>query len=290
MTRGTMPTILEQIVEQTKIDLKKRQRKVSFIDFESMECFERERRSFAGALKKEEAVAIIAEIKKASPSKGLIRRDFDVQRIANQYREGGASALSVLTDEPAFKGSLEYLEMASKQVDLPVLRKDFIIDPYQVKEARAYGADAVLLIATITEGNQLEELLFAAEECELDALVEVYSEEDLKKPDLEKINILGANNRDLHTFEVDLHRGIEILHKAREGTILVSESGLSSPKDLKLLYEEGIHAALIGEYFMRQPDPGRAVKELIECFYELKESPFKGAASGKPDLGDVNTR
>lgn len=266
-----MATILEQIVEQTAIDLKKRQRKVSFRDLESMECFERDRRGFAEALSNEGTVSIISEIKKASPSKGLIRKDFDPRRIAGQYQGGGASALSVLTDEPAFQGHLDYLEAASKEVEIPLLRKDFIIDPYQVKEARAFGADAVLLIATITEGNQLSELLAAAEELGLDALVEIYSEEDLDVVNLERITILGANNRDLHTFEVNLHRGIGLLHKANDGTVLVSESGLSSPEDIKLLYDEGIDAALIGEFFMRQSDPGQAVKELIQGFEELKK-------------------
>ncbi|MDX1637075.1 MAG: indole-3-glycerol phosphate synthase TrpC [Balneolaceae bacterium] len=265
-----MPTILEQIVEQTVTDLNKRKKKVSFRDFESMECYERDRRDFAGALAAGDAVSIIAEIKKASPSKGLIRKDFDPCRIAAQYRQGGASAISVLTDEPAFKGSLADLEMASKEVDLPILRKDFIIDPYQVKEARAYGADAVLLIATITEGNQLSELLAAAGEFELDALVEIYSEDDLEVVDFGQVQILGANNRDLHTFEVDLHRGIELLHKADEGTVLVSESGLSSPEDLKLLFDEKIHAALIGEYFMRQDDPGKAVGTLLKGCEDLR--------------------
>lgn len=266
-----MATILEQIVEQTAIDLKKRQRAVTLRDFESMECYERDRRGFAQALDRKGEVSIVAEIKKASPSRGLIRPDFNPKKIAGQYREGGASAISVLTDQPAFKGDLKYLEIASKEVDIPMLRKDFIIDPYQVKEARAYGADAVLLIAGITDGSQLEELLAAASEFGLEALVEVYSEEDIGKVDLSSIHLLGANNRDLHTFEVDLHRGINLLNRAEEGTILVSESGLGSPEDLMLLYEEDIHAALIGEFFMRQNDPARAVKELIEGFRKLKD-------------------
>lgn len=257
-----MPNILDEIVEQTKIDLKKRKQKVSFNDLGDMELFEQAPRDFGAALQLENDVAIIAEIKKASPSKGLIRPDFDPQKIAGQYQEGGASAISVLTDELAFKGSLEYLEIASKEVSIPLLRKDFIIDPYQVKEAKAYGADAVLLIATITEGSQLDELLHATKEFGVQALVECYSEEDVQYVNFEHVNILGVNNRDLRSFEVDLHRGVELLHKAPEGTVLVSESGLSSPDDLKLLYDENINAALIGEYFMRQPDPGEAVKEM----------------------------
>ncbi len=257
-----MANILNDIVEQTKSDLKKRKRKVSFNDLGEMELFEQDLRDFSTALQLENDVAIIAEIKKASPSKGLIRPDFDPQKIAGQYQEGGASAISVLTDEPAFKGNLNYLKIASKEVSIPLLRKDFIVDPYQVKEAKAYGADAVLLIATITEGSQLDELLHATKEFGLQALVECYSEDDIEYVDLEHVDILGVNNRDLRSFEVDLHRGIELLHMAPDDTVLVSESGLGKPEDLKLLYDEGINAALIGEHFMRQPDPGEGVKEM----------------------------
>lgn len=257
-----MANILDEIVEQTKIDLKKRKRKVSFNDLGDMELFEQVPRDFADALQLENDVAIIAEIKKASPSKGLIRPDFDPQKIAGQYQEGGASAISVLTDQPAFKGSLDYLETASKEVSIPLLRKDFIVDPYQVKEAKAYGADAVLLIATLTEGSQLDELLHATKEFGLQALVECYSEDDIEYVNFEYVDILGVNNRDLRSFEVDLHRGIELLHKAPEDTVLVSESGLGKPEDLQLLYDEDIDAALIGEHFMRQSDPGKAVKEM----------------------------
>lgn len=267
-----MATILEKIVEQTTSDLRKRRREVSFRALESFEGFERSRRAFGPALKKEDTIAIIAEIKKASPSRGIIREDFDAVKIAGQYQEGGASAISVLTDQPAFRGKLDYLQQVSKVVNVPLLRKDFIIDPYQVKEARAYGADAVLLIAAITEGNQLDELLHATREYKLEALVEVYTEEELKLVDFENVDILGANNRDLHTFEVDLHRGIEILQRAPGDIILVSESGLGKAKDLMQLYENQIDAALIGEYFVKQPDPGEAVRTLIEEFQHLKEA------------------
>ncbi|MDZ7680622.1 MAG: indole-3-glycerol phosphate synthase TrpC [Fodinibius sp.] len=264
-----MANILDEIVEQTQRDLTKRKRKVSLNDLESLELYEIPSKNFKEALQLEDDVAIIAEIKKASPSKGLIRKDFDPQKIAGQYQEGGASAISVLTDEPAFKGSLEYLEIASREVGIPMLRKDFVIDPYQLKEAKAYGADAVLLIATITDGHQLQELLHAAEEFGVQALVECYSEDDLQYVNFEQVDILGANNRDLQSFNVDLHRGIELLHKAPDGTVLVSESGLSKAKDLQLLYKESIAAALIGEHFMRQPDPGEAVKKMKAELQEL---------------------
>lgn len=263
-----MATILEQIVDQTTIDVRKRKHKTSFSDFDSFPDFERPRRSFREALSEDDSLSIIAEIKKASPSKGVIRKDFDPQKIAAQYQKGGAAAISVLTDEPAFKGSLEYLQIVSNEVELPVMRKDFLIDPYQVKEARAYGADAILLITSITEGNQLQELHHAATEFGLECLVECYTEEDVQKVDFEYVNILGANNRDLHTFKVDVHRGIALLRSAPEGTVLISESGISNARQLKLLQEKGIDAALIGEYFMRQDDPGVALKNLLE---ELKK-------------------
>lgn len=264
-----MPNILDEIVEQTELDLKKRKKNISFNDLGTMELYENISKDFKDSLQFENDVAVIAEIKKASPSKGVIRNDFDPQKIARQYRDGGASAISILTDEPAFKGSLDYLELAAREVTIPLLRKDFIIDPYQVKEAKAYGADAVLLIATITEGNQLNELLHAANEFGVQALVECYSEEDFQYVDFKYVNILGVNNRDLRTFEVDLHRGIELLQKAPEDTVLVSESGLSEAEDLKLLFDEDIEAALIGEYFMRQPDPGEAVKSMKSKLQKL---------------------
>ncbi|MDR9419030.1 indole-3-glycerol phosphate synthase TrpC [Gracilimonas sp.] len=259
-----MSNILEKITDQTIEDLAKRKRKVSLADFNSFEGFEKERISFKSALSGNELVSIIAEVKKASPSKGIIRPDFDPVDIALRYEEGGASAISVLTDEPFFKGDLKFLEAISKRVQLPLLRKDFIIDPYQIKEARAYGADAVLIIVAITEGNQLAELQHAAKEFGLDALVECYSQNDFDRLDFGMTDILGVNNRDLKKFEVDVHRGTSILQQAPEGTILVSESGLSKGQDLALLKKEGIHSALIGEHFMRQEDPGQAVKDLLE--------------------------
>lgn len=264
-----MPNILDEIVEQTKVNLKKHKNKISFNDLGTMELYEQTSKDFKDALQLENDVAIIAEIKKASPSKGLIRKDFDPKKIAVQYRDGGASAISVLTDTAAFQGSLDDLEIAAREVSIPLLRKDFIIDPYQVKEAKAYGADAVLLIATITEGSQLEELLHATKEFDLQALVECYSEEDFQYVNFSDVDILGVNNRDLRTFDVDLHRGIELLHKAPKETALVSESGLGKPEDLELLYKEGIDAALIGEYFMRQKNPGEALQMMKSKFKNL---------------------
>jgi len=259
-----MASILVKITEQTKEDLSKRKRKVSLRDFESFPEFEKSRKSLSESLREDKSVSIIAEVKKASPSKGIIRKDFDPVKIADQYIESGASAISVLTDEPFFLGSLNYLESISGMSPIPVLRKDFIIDPYQAKEARAFGADAILLIATICEGNQLSELLAAAKEFEMQALVECYYPEEVENLNWEEIEIVGVNNRNLATFEVDLHRGIELLKQAPERVVTVSESGIHKKEDLRKLQGNGIDAALIGEHLMRQRDPGDALKNLLD--------------------------
>lgn len=265
-----MANLLQKIVEQTKADIADRKRKISFKDFDSFPRFEKKVNSLSDALKKAGSVSLITEIKKASPSKGIIRQDFDPLTLAGAYVENGASAISVLTDEPFFKGSLKYLESVSEIAPVPLLRKDFLIDPYQVKEARAYGADSVLLIATICEGNQLSELLAATKEFGMQALVECYQEDEIDSLNWDEIEIVGVNNRNLSTFEVDLHRGVSLLQKAPESIVRVSESGIHKPEDLKVLYDNHIHSALIGEYFMRQPDVGEALKMFIEQFENLK--------------------
>jgi len=267
-----MTTILDKIVGKTDSDLAKRKRKVSWKDLESFEGFEKKKRSMAEALKKNDEVSIIAEIKKGSPSKGIIRHDFNPEKLAEQYIDGGAAAISVLTDKPFFMGSLEYLQAVSDISSIPVLRKDFLIEPYQVKEASAYGADAVLLIATICKGNQLQELLAATREFGLEALVECYHEEEVDNLDWDKVDIVGVNNRDLSTFTVDLHRGVDLLKKSPAETVRVSESGLSSADDLVFLHKNSIDAALIGEHFMRKPDPGDALKKMIEAASRQIES------------------
>lgn len=265
-----MANILNKIVEQTTEDLRKRKKTVQFNDFNSFEGFEKERQSFKKALQ-DEGVSVIAEVKKASPSIGIIREDFNPVDIALRYQDGGAAALSVLTDAPFFKGDLEYLSAISKRMDLPLLRKDFIIDPYQIKEARAFGADAFLIIMAIVSDAQLDELLAAGREFGLDALVECYDQDDFDRVPFNHVDVLGVNNRDLKNFEVDVHRGISILQQAPAGTVLVSESGISAGNDMALLQKEHIDAVLIGEHFMRQPDPGKAVSQLIEQGQEMYE-------------------
>jgi indole-3-glycerol phosphate synthase len=266
--------ILQKITDQTKEDLNKRKRKVSFKDLESFKLYEKIRKPFSVSLNKPDTVSIIAEVKKASPSKGIIREDFDPLKIAEAYFDNGAAAISVLTDEPFFKGSLSYMESISGISPVPILRKDFLVDPYQVKEARAHGADAVLLIATICEGSQLSELLAATKEFGMQALVECYHEEEIKSLNWNEVEIAGVNNRNLSTFEVDLHRGVELLQKAPEHVIRVSESGIHKPEDMHVLFKHGIHAALIGEHFMRQPDVGKSLKQFLKDFEELKDDKF----------------
>ncbi len=254
--------ILDTIVVRTREDVAVRKRLVTERDLHSFEEYHHPRRDFGTALVKSGIVSVIAEIKKASPSKGIIRSDFNAVSIARTYERHGASALSVLTDEPFFQGSLSYMRDVSSVSGIPVLRKDFIIDPYQVTEARAYGADAVLLIVRILDNSQLKELHASAVEEGLQVLTECYDRQDWDRLDFDLVKIAGVNNRNLDTFEVDLHRGVSLLATAPDGVLRVSESGLSTREDLAYLQQHGIHSALIGEHFMRAEDPGSELSNL----------------------------
>lgn len=261
-----MAGILGKIVDTTRENLVKRRKEVSRSDFQSFEGYERPRKSMVRALSAGDRVSVIAEIKKASPSKGIIRGDFDPALLSLQYTEGGASAISVLTEKSYFQGDIEYLWDVRQKTNLPLLCKDFIVDPYQIEEARAYGADAVLLIATVLEGSQLQELQHAATEAGLEALVECYYANETERIDYERLEMVGVNNRDLTDFTVDLHRGVSILGTVNEKVVKISESGLSTADDLVYLDQNNIDAALIGEHFMRQSHPGRAVKDLLDQY------------------------
>lgn len=219
-------------------------------------------RVFQAALLAEPGVAIIAEIKKASPSQGVIRRDFDPLAIAQDYLRGGAAALSILTDRHFFQGSLDYLPLVRAQVNLPVLRKDFIIDPIQVEEASLYGADAILLIAAILSTSQLQELRLQAEALGMDVLVEIHDEQEAEKALAAGSRLIGVNNRDLRDFSVDLGTTLRLRRIIPPGIPLVSESGLRDYRDIAVLAEHGVSAALVGESLMRADNPSQALVAL----------------------------
>ncbi|GAB3676596.1 indole-3-glycerol phosphate synthase TrpC [Salinisphaera aquimarina] len=221
-------------------------------------------RGFAAALRAKTPHAVIAEIKKASPSKGLIREDFDVAWLAERYAAGGAACLSVLTDRDFFQGDNDFLARAREACPLPVLRKDFIIDPIQIEQSRALGADCILLIAAALSTDLMMELAERAFALGMDVLAEVHDAEELERTlTLPGQTILGINNRDLKTFETTLDTSIELRHGIDPERLLVSESGIHTPIDIARLANAGFGAFLIGESFMRTPDPGQALASLI---------------------------
>jgi indole-3-glycerol phosphate synthase len=221
--------------------------------------------AFGRALKEESRVNVIAEFKRASPSKGEIRGGASAVEVARAYEAGGAAALSVLTEEDFFRGSLRDLTEVKAAVALPVLRKDFLFDAYQIYEAAAAGADAVLLIAAALEDDTLHSLRSLAEdELGLDALVEVHTPAEMRRAAEAGARLVGVNNRNLRTFEVSLETSVEVAAEAPDGALLVSESGLRVAADIKRLRDRGYRAFLVGETLMRADDPARALRELIE--------------------------
>jgi indole-3-glycerol phosphate synthase len=220
-------------------------------------------RDFFAALAKLGPIRLIAEVKKASPSAGVIRSDFDPVAIAKIYEEHGASCLSVLTDEPFFQGRLEYLEAVRAEVAIPVLRKDFILDSYQLLEARAAGADAVLLIAECLDDCNLRKLHNEAIELGMTPLVELYDPENLDRVLEAGATLIGVNNRDLRTFQVDLEHTLRLRPRVPDQCVMVSESGVKSHADVQRLEAAGVDAILVGESLMRQPDIGAAVDQLL---------------------------
>lgn len=220
-------------------------------------------RDFFGALAAPGPIKLIAEVKKASPSKGIIREDFDPLEIAATYERHGASCVSVLTDQPYFQGSLEYLSAIREVVALPLLRKDFILDAYQLVEARVAGADAVLLIAECLGDRLLRDLHAQALDLGLTPLVEFYEPDNLDRVLKAEAKLIGVNNRDLHTFHTDLHHTIRMRQRIPTACVLVGESGIHSRADAQLLEAAGVHAILVGEHLMASPDVGAAVDRLL---------------------------
>lgn len=254
--------ILDDIVAAKREEIVEHRRKRPLDVLAASPLYRTPRRGFAAALAAP-GRAIIAEVKKASPSRGVIRADFDPQAIAKGYEAGGARAMSVLTDAPFFQGSLAYLEAIRHVVRLPLLRKDFVIDPYQVHEALAFGADAVLLICAILDDPRLAELHGLARGLGLDVLVEVHSLEEMERAAACGASLVGINNRDLRTFVTRLEVAETLAPLAPPGALVVAESGLKTTADLERLEASGVRAFLIGETFMAAPDPQAALAELL---------------------------
>jgi indole-3-glycerol phosphate synthase len=263
-----MSTRLDTILATTRAAVAAAKARVPAAELERRAA-SHEPRGWASALRRQAAAgpAVIAEIKKASPSRGLIRADFDVVWLAGRYLAGGAAALSVLTDEPYFQGSLHNLELASAAVALPCLRKDFTVDEYQIVEARAHGGDAILLIAAALTDAELKNFAKAAHGLALDVLVEVHTAMELDRV-LNALgetgaDAIGVNNRDLRTFEVRMETSIELADRIPASSVRVAESGISTADDLARLRAAGFDAFLIGESLMREPDPGAALAALL---------------------------
>jgi indole-3-glycerol phosphate synthase len=258
--------ILDRILENKRSEVKKSKEARTLGSIEREMDSAPPARDFYNALSDGSRIRIIAEVKKASPSKGVLREDFDPVKIALGYEKGGAAALSVLTDEKFFMGSLSFLRAIREAVGIPLLRKDFIIDPYQVCEARLYGADALLLIVSALAQDELKELLGLTRSLGMNAVVEVHDERELDAALDAGSRIIGINNRDLRTFEVDLGVSARLSRRIPEGAIVIAESGISSGEDIKKLRAEGVHVFLIGETFIKAPDPGLELKNLLSHF------------------------
>jgi indole-3-glycerol phosphate synthase len=253
-----LPDILATIVEQKKLDLAVRDASVE----ERAERSVSQRRDFLAALRGRRP-AVIAEIKQASPSKGVLASEFDPASIARLYQQGGAAALSVLTDERHFQGSLSDLESARLAVGIPILRKDFTIDAYHVHQAAAHGADAILLIAAILSERQMRDFRELAEHYRMAALVEVHDEEELKPAIASGARMIGVNNRNLHTFEVSLETSLDLADQIPSGVTRIAESGIHSLDDVKRLSAVGFQAFLVGEHLMKSGDPVAALRALL---------------------------
>ena len=263
----SIPTVLEKIIARKFEEVAERSARVSLVELEAQARAADAPRGFARALQERVSnrqAAVIAEIKKASPSKGVLREHFVPAEIARSYEDGGAACLSVLTDIDFFQGADEYLQQARAACGLPVIRKDFMVDPYQIVEARALGADCVLLIVSALEDGRMVELANVAKEQGLDVLVEVHDGDELERAlKLLDTPLVGINNRNLHSFEVSLENTLDLLPRIPRDRLVVTESGILTRADVELMEINEVHAFLVGEAFMRAEDPGAELKRLF---------------------------
>lgn len=266
-----MATQLERMLAHTRLDVRERRARADLALLERQAAAHRPR-GFEAALRRtaESGTAVIAELKKASPSRGLIRADFDPVALARGLEAAGAAALSVLTDTEFFQGSLENLTLASAAVEIPCLRKDFMVDAFQVLEARAAGADAILLIVAALEDAELKDLYAEARRMELDVLCEIHDREELERAVALGFGVIGVNSRNLHTMQVDAQTQIELAQSLPSGALRVAESGIRSAADIARMAEAGFDAFLVGESLMREPDPGAALASLLERAYSAE--------------------
>ncbi len=263
---ATVSTILHKILARKREEVAARRPRNSLASLEERIAEQTAVRGFAAAIAARAAAgqaAVIAEVKKASPSKGVIREDFQPAQIAASYQRGGAACLSVLTDVDFFQGSDAYLQQARAACELPVLRKDFTVDPYQVIEARAIGADAVLLIVAALEQEQMRELAHTAAEVGVDVLVEVHDRAELERALELETPLIGINNRDLHSFETRLETTLELLPYIPADRQVVTESGIHTAEDVALMRNHQVHGFLVGEAFMRAQEPGEKLREMF---------------------------
>lgn len=265
MTQDT-PTILKKILDRKLQEVEERQETISIKQLEEQFSKVEAPRGFVKAIERKLTKgepAVIAEIKKASPSKGVLRENFEPEEIAKSYQKGGAACLSVLTDKDFFQGSETYLREARAACSLPVIRKDFIVDPYQIYEARAIGADCILLIVAALNDEQLKELNELAHALGLDVLIEVHNKEELVRALPLGNKLIGINNRNLHTFEVSLNHTYELLDMIGDDQIVVTESGILTKADVADMRKHNVHSFLVGEAFMKADEPGEKLAELF---------------------------
>ncbi|SDT87565.1 indole-3-glycerol phosphate synthase TrpC [Halopseudomonas salegens] len=262
----SVPTILQNIITRKYQEVAERSQLTSLDELERLAAVADAPRGFSRALMERAArrePAVIAEIKKASPSKGILRENFDPAAIALSYEQGGAACLSVLTDVDYFQGSDDYLRQARAACALPVIRKDFLVDPYQVVEARAMGADCILLIVSALDDVQLHELANVARTHALDVLVEVHDGAELERALALDTPLIGINNRNLHTFEVTLDTTLDLLPQVPADRLLITESGILNRADVELMRAHEVYSYLVGEVFMRAANPGAELKRLF---------------------------